>query len=414
MPAIDRDRAVLREVPGQPAGEAWIYQIGIPFQVGPTTAALCCNVRYASHPTVDFEAGNDLLLFDSLAALAPAGAQPLNRTGRETHPATGRPMWAVRYPLIGGFVPLASRGPDGAEHPHAGTGFAAGQVLGYPADREVKSRGFLTEEERYHRWEIQQYAWDGASFRVTETAAPAAGDLLAGWELTSPGLSYTLPAGEDLLMGFAGNRPGAERCSGVLRWRRRGGAWRPVAFVPVTPADGSFESTLVRDAAGALVFTARGRDAAANSVRLWRSEDEGETWRLTLTAEGVRARTPVSLNRAADGRLYVAGNPHRMRDSLGNELRSIEMREQLLLWPVAAGGGALEAPRPVRDCPAEWGPAPGGSIWRADHPLGRTVRLADDREHHLLCYRVMSKHECVGDAPPTARTGLYVNELRSL
>ena len=68
---------------------------------------------------------------------------------------------------------------------------------------------------------------------------------------------------------------------------------------------------------------------------------------------------------------------------------------------------------PLQISPTEFGPAPAGSIWRADHPVGLTVRLADGQWHHVLCYRVLDREECVGDAALTPRTGTYVEEVTS-
>jgi len=39
------------------------------------------------------------------------------------------------------------------------------------------------------------------------------------------------------------------------------------------------------------------------------------------------------------------------------------------------------------------------------------VRLAEGRWRHLLAYRVLERNECVGDAPATAHTGTYLDEI---
>ena len=46
-----------------------------------------------------------------------------------------------------------------------------------------------------------------------------------------------------------------------------------------------------------------------------------------------------------------------------------------------------------RDCRGEWGPPPGGSTWRIDHPSGTTVKLADGQWHHILGARVVEYAE---------------------
>jgi len=59
-----------------------------------------------------------------------------------------------------------------------------------------------------------------------------------------------------------------------------------------------------------------------------------------------------------------------------------------------------------------WEP-PFGSIWRADHPVGRNVRLADGQWHHLLTYRVPEQNECISDAQVTAFTGSYLEKVQT-
>jgi len=83
----------------------------------------------------------------------------------------------------------------------------------------------------------------------------------------------------------------------------------------------------------------------------------------------------------------------------------------LLLWPLAPDRRSLLEPLVARDCAADFGPAPAGSIWRADHPVGLTVRLADGQWRHVFCYRVLDRDECVSDAAATSRTGTYVEEV---
>ncbi len=407
-----RDRA-LHQVPSEDDGEKWVYQIGIPLQLSPTECGIVLNIRRANILTGDLEIGNDLAILDRLDRISTERIVPLNRSDTRPHPRTGKRTLFARYPLVGGFVPLGAKRPDGSAHPHAGTGFAVSQVIGFPCDSDVQWAGHLPEEERYHALELQQYAYDGRSFSIPHTTFLADADLRPGWSLSSPGLCHAVPDGDDLLMGFAGSRDGRTGQAGVLRWRKAGGEWRPAAFVPITGEDSSGEATLVRDMDGSLLFTARGAGASEKAMRLWRSADGGASWEKLLDQPRIRAGTPVSLNRCADGALYFAGNPERSTDSLGRALPSIEMRETLLLWPLAQDRRSLLDPIVARECVAEFGPAPAGSIWRADHPVGLTVRLADGRWRHVFCYRVLDRDECVGDAVVTPRTGTYVEEVLS-
>jgi len=407
-----RDRA-LHRVPSEGDDEEGVYQIGIPLQLSPTECGIVLNIRRANILTGDLEIGNDLAILDRLDRINTERIVPLNRSDTRPHPHTGKRTLFARYPLVGGFVPLGAKRSDGSVHPHAGTGFAVSQVIGFPCDSDVQWAGHLPEEDRYHAMELQQHEYDGRNFSVSSTALLSDADLRPGWSLTSPGLCHAVPDGDDLLMGFCGNQEERSPRSGILRWRRAGGEWRPVAFVPITGEDSSGEATLVRDTDGSILFTARGGGTSEKAMRLWRSADGGQSWEKLLDQPQFRAGTPVSLNRCADGALYFAGNPERKTDSLGRALPSIEMRETLLLWPLAQDRRSLLDPIVARDCPAEFGPAPAGSIWRADHPVGLTVRLADGQWRHVFCYRVLDRDECVGDAMVTPRTGTYVEEILS-
>ncbi|MFH1569567.1 MAG: hypothetical protein ABIL09_16340 [Gemmatimonadota bacterium] len=403
----------LWRVPSPPPDEEWVYQLAIPFQLSPTELGLAVNVRRGSVRTVDLEVGSDLVILDRLEPDGGERAAPLNRAHLGPHPRTGRSVLFARYPVVGGFVPVGARRADGSPHPHAGTGFGLSQVIAFPTDRTVGGHWELPEEEQYHALEVQQYRYDGARFEVVTAEMVPVDDWLPGWRRAAPGLCAAIPDGGDLLQAVSAARGDGPGGTGVLRWQRRGTAWQPDGYTPVTPADISYEPTLVRDRDGALLFTARGGGPEQDAIRLWRSTDGGHAWERILHLPGRRSETPVSLNCAADGSLYVAGSPAREVDSRGRALSSVEMREMLLLWPLADDRHGLQEPLVARDCLAEFGPAAAGSIWRADHPVGLTARLADGQWHHVLCYRVLDREECVGDRAVTPRTGTYVEEVFS-
>ncbi len=146
-----------------------------------------------------------------------------------------------------------------------------------------------------------------------------------------------------------------------------------------------------------------------------RSTDDGRTWSPPVNVddpgcdaagkpyEGSLDLTEVCGAQMGDGRIMALIRP----------IYSPWMRETLFLWPLARDRRSLLDPIVARDCPAEFGPAPAGSIWRADHPVGLTVRLADGLWRHVLCYRVLDRDECVSDAMVTPRTGTYVEEVLS-
>ena len=114
-----------------PPGELCRYGGGFPFQVAPKLAAVLCCLRNEGYPVGDFENGSDVILFDDLDGIDPAGAVPIVRNDHFVDPH-GRRSIAIHYPIIGGFVPLGALRDDGTPHPHAGTGFGIGQVLEFP------------------------------------------------------------------------------------------------------------------------------------------------------------------------------------------------------------------------------------------------------------------------------------------
>ena len=416
--SVTRRPRALWAVPSQPPGAEWVYQLGSAFQLSPTEIGVVANIRRCHVRTVDLEVGNDLVIMDRLADIEPKRIVPLNRSAIETHPRAGERILMGRYPLAGGFVPLGALRTDGTLHPHAGTGFALSVVLGFPVDAAGNPTvyGEWDIKDRYYAFELQQYRYDGALFVVEDVQLRDGGEFVPGWQVTNLQLGNCLADGDDLSGGLTARRTGGSETdrSGLVRWQRQAGRWQPAAFTPVTVADGSFEPSLVRDPAGALLFSVRGRGPIdRNDIQVWRSADAGLDWELALHASKVVAGTPVTINKALDGTVYIAGNPDRETDSLGRRQPSIEMRETLLLWPLAANSYRLLDPVLARDCKADFGEPPFGSIWRADHPVGLNVRLADGQWHHLLAYRVLEQNECISDAPATAFTGTYLEEVQT-
>jgi len=372
-----------------------VYGLGFPFQVAPRLAGLLCNVRTVGAGHWDFEDGTDLLLFDSLPGLGAASALVLSRNETTLDAATGRRRCAVKYFVVGGFVPLGARLADGAPHPHAGTGFGLAQVLAF----ELNEAGAFGWDDPHVDWvEVLQLAFDGQTMHLLRTdrrdgAQPLTSDD-GSFAITVPGMSMALPDGEDLL--FAVEAQGERgHTAGVSRWRRQDGEWRPVAYRPVV--DGA-EPSLIRDVDGTLLFAVRGYGEHAEDVRVWRSPD-GEVWDQVVDAPGTRSPAPVVLNQAGDGTAYISTN-----------LRGT-VRSHLCLWPLNAGRSQLEAPVTIRDCEAEFGAAAERAQWFADHPTSATVQLADGAWHSLLAYRVMAfRLDNTGEAV-TDRTGCYVEEV---
>lgn len=427
---VARHPKILSEVPSQPAGAQWAYQVARAIQLSPTEMGLLANIRLCAIRPVDIEAGNDLVIFDRLDGTGPKATVPLNRAEIGVHPRTGEALLMCRYPLAGGFVPLGACRTDGTSHPHAGTGFAMSHVIGYPVDDvgDVTVYGLwnIPVADRHSMIEVQQYRYDGVHFTVEHSALFETGALLPGWVVTSMPLGNCLADGDDFLGTLVARPAGSDAVagSGLVRWQRHDGRWHLCGYTPVPGAEGAFEPSLIRDCDGSLLFTVRGglsfamegkqnseSKSCENDIRVWKSEDGGVTWLQILHAPGVRAATPVTINKASNGTVYIAGNPHRDTDSRGEKLPSIEMRESLLLWPLSTDRTQLLVPVLARDCNSDFGVPPFGSIWRADHPVGMTIRLADGQWHHILPYRVLEQSECTSDAPVTAYTGTYVDEV---
>ncbi len=345
------------------------YGLGFPFQVAPRKAALFCNLRLEGVPISDFENGTDVILFDDLSSISADGAIPISRNEKLMDATSKKQHIIVKYPVVGGFVPLGAVRKDGSAHPHAGTGFGICAGLEFPTDEN----GLFTWNTKFTRHlEAQQYTYDGHTFRVLRSEMTKAGSLLpiadSTWRIVQNGLTNAIPDEDDMLQPVVANNGGAD-VSGVVRWKRRYGLWRPVSFVPITPAGESWvEASLIRDLDGSLLFSARGYgQEASNMIRVWRSADGGAGWELVIQVPQVRANADRS---------------------------------------------ALEEPVIARDALAEFGPAPGGSKWMVDHPNAVTLRLADGQWHNVLVYRILVQKEHRGAAPPP-QTGCYVEEVLS-
>ena len=399
---VTRGPADLAVPPNTPEGEQMRYGLGFPFQVAPSKAALFCNLRIEGVPVGDFENGTDVILFDALSNVAADGAIPISRNEKPVDPQTGEQHIIVKYPVVGGFVPLGAKRADGSDHPNTGTGFGICAALEFPVNEE----GYFTWDMKYiHHLEVYQLIYDGRTFRVLRSEMKKADTLLpvpdSQWHIVQNGITNAIPDGDDLLQALLASN-GQASVSGVARWERRYGLWRPVSFVPITPAGESWvEASLIRDADDCLLFSARGYGAKLQDmIRVWRSTDAGATWQLVIEVPGVRTEAPISLNIALDGTPYIAAN------------RVDQWREMLCLWPLNADRSALEEPIILRDAPTEFGPAPGGGQWMLDHPNAATLRLADGQWHNVLVYRILDHAEHRGAAPPP-QTGCYVEEVLS-
>jgi hypothetical protein len=401
--------------------ETWVYQTAYPFQVSPTEAAVFVGIRRGKQNVVDLEVGSDVVVFDSLKAIDRIRAAEFVRGHEMPHPRHGQRIFVAKYPIGGGFVPLGAKRADGSPHPHAGTGFGLTNAIGFPVADKAKRAPEV--KDRYDCMEVQQFFYHGKTFGVTASEVVEFTEIFPGWKINNRPLGTAIGDGDDLLFPAVGSVGDDPQGAVLTRWSRIGGAWKMAECLPISGPDGSFEPSLVRDVDGSLLASARDPVGSVhahnaspneNSIRVWRSTDGGRSWEKVIHAADIRSATPVSINLAADGTPYVASSPNCKLDSFGRKPRhSILLREQLQLWPLSADRRSLGEPILIRDCNADFGKPPGGSVWYADHPVGCTVRLGDGKWHHLLGYRCLEQNENQGDQGPTDFTGCYVEEVIS-
>ncbi len=405
-------------------GDNFRYGLGFPMQVGPHQAALLCNLRTEQMPTGDFENGADVLLFDDLDAISRAQATPITRNERYTDSANASRI-VIKYPIVGGFVPFGARRADGEAHPHAGTGFGVSEALDFPMYADGSYSKADKTKSMIRHTVVHQFTYDGKRFAAHEEPADGDGITIPGsdWIIHCNGLHTAIPDGDDLLYAACATTGDASLCdptpaaAGVSRWQFRDDRWQPSHFEPVSMSRQAAEPrilygepleltaaepSLVRDHDGSLLFTARmcGDDEEDHVVRVWRSQDGGRSWSVIIDQSQARGQAPITINRAADGTLYLAAN------ALGRE------RDLLWLWPLNRQRTGLLEGLEIRDALTEFGPPPTGPVWFMDHPTAVTLRLADGEWHHVLVYRVMDRGEHSGAAPPP-QTGIYVEEVTS-
>ncbi len=102
-----------------------------------------------------------------------------------------------------------------------------------------------------------------------------------------------------------------------------------------------------------------------------------------------------------------------MPDAEGRHRAGGWTRKTLGIWPLNEDRTGLVTPIVARDCRGEWGPPPGGTTWRIDHPSAMTVQLSDGRWHNILGTRVLEFGEITHAMDPTPRTGAYLEEVIS-
>lgn len=401
------------------------YMLGVPMQVGPTQAAMLCNLHAYGYAVDDLEAGVDAIVFDDLSTLDPRAAVPLLRCVPMPHPVHGKPMVLVKFPVFGGFVPLGAKLADGRPHPHAGSGFGLATALGYPADHS--SSWPAGDADIFHRTELQQYRFDGARFEVVSSKLLENEHLLPGMHMDGLPLCHAMSAGEDLLFPMVAMRPGARASGAVMtRWRCGAEGWRPIECTEVTGEDASTEPSAIRDSDGSILLTVRGGDhravrhgkISADAVRagwhqVWRSRDDGKSWDLLIARPGMCHPCPISISKTASGRVFLAGTPVQppVPGPDGNPLQPGAVRSPLCFWELSADRRSVSEPTVALDCDAKFGPAPRRGNWLADHPCGAVLTLRDGRQHSVMSFRVAALDETSAGKDSTEFSGCWCEEV---
>ncbi|MBF0244448.1 MAG: exo-alpha-sialidase [Planctomycetes bacterium] len=411
------DLACLAQPLTEGVGAAAVYGCGFILQLSSTQAALFLNLRISGVRMLDFEGGSDVIIFNAIGELRAERALPLTRNEIREHPETGRPMIMVKYPVSGGFVPLGAKLKDGRDHPHAGTGFGLVTAVGFPEDRSIYSPS--EQEGAWSYQELHQYRFDGERFSIESVEKLDTKEMPAGMRIINSGCSPAIPSGEDLLFGVAGGR----QSTGVAlsRWSYGTRGWAPVSLSSIDGEEGSYEPSLVRCRDGSIVATSRnarkisgkGVLSVDHRVCIYKSKDEGRSWCRIGDKEHLRSSTPLCLNQLADGSCFVAANPERYHSVMESHktFDSGEMREALVLYPLDEETGKPGEALMAMDCNERFGPSPGASMWRVDHPFGACVRLADGAVHSLLCMRICERLEVEWDAPATPQSACWIGKV---
>lgn len=395
---ITKGRPALTVPADVPDGETRWYGVGFAFQVGPGLAAVLCN-RHIDDAG-DHEDGSDLILFDKLGGIKAENAVAVSRNEARVNPKTGQREVATKFTMRGGFVPRGARHSDGSPHPHSGSGFGMCEVYTRHHNGKILRKSL----------QLQQFSFDGRKFHAfakTPTWDPGTLKVAgSGWVIEKPGLSMAIPDGDDLLFPAVAKNGKVLAC-GVSRWQRDDDKqWKPVAFQRVMKA--GMEPTLSRDVDGSLLFCMRGAGSSGefaaerpNAIRVWRSTDKGQTWKVIVDEPDQVGFNPISINRALDGTPYVASN-------VMKEDRSYS-REVLALWPLNKDRSGIVNRQIVRDGPREFGSPPTGRTWKLDCPTSATLQLGD-RWHHVLLYRGKEDRT---SRKPIPQAGSYMEEVTS-
>lgn len=396
------------------------YGVIFPFQIGPKMAAAFVNRGvYTTNWNYDFEDGNDLIVFDNVDTIKPDNAVCINRSGiASDNDFNNQNRYFNRFPVVGGFVPYGAKIDESSSHPHAGTGFGISQILTFP----LASDGTFSWNSSpiCRKIEIFQFSYQGDNFQIVSTSLKNESNPLSvpnsPWIILSGGISMAIPDGCDLLFPVWARNETIE-CSGISRWSRINNSWQVVSFIPIAYSEinvhNYFEPSLIREASGALLFTARddGRQnppmgtARAQDINAWRSTNGGMTWAQVLHVDQARSG-PMCIGNSLNGIPFIVGNPI-INEEPGSE------RDLMYLWTFDSRSNLY--PLCVRDALVDFGPNPYGA-WYVDHPNSSILRLYDGNLHCYLAYRVRDPHVFgnAGVSNPSPQSGSYLEEVISM
>ncbi len=444
----------LRFPPREPGRWETLYGYGSFLQISPDHVALLVNRRVLGEPVIDFEDGADLFVLESLDALASAVPFPVVRSERFRDSRTGIPAVTRCIARIGGFVPLGARVSDGRIHPAAGTGFILASHHPIAAEPHPHPDDSLAGQSY---GEMIHLRWDGHTLIITDRFHFQGPELHPDFWVIFQGLSTAIPDGEDLLTGiYAGpvapgikpgspaipcSHPHAHRVLGrnvgscFCRWRYGPQGWRPIQIVPVSGPDLAMEPSLIRLAEGALLMSVRGKglqeppgsiteglENTYEHFRVYRSDDNGITWRPLIHLPRMRNATPVVINRTVGGTAFLTANPYQaLQDSRGRVVPSTMIRNLLALWPLDATRGMIGKPLLLLDADRTFGPPrtkgpwdvhlKTDNRWNLDHPIATPIRLADGRWRAVMTFRVTDAAVNQGGASPAEPAGFWTAEI---
>ena len=410
-----------------------VYQLGKLFQLTENKAGVILNIRCSGVRAFDIEVGSDIMLFDDINDPASAEHIILERSKYDINPLTGKKILVSRYPKAINFIPAGAKLADGTPHPAAGTGFLTGQVIGFPPENIHQSNPFIgiKPEDLFYAIEFVPCSYKDGKLIFGKRELKTIDKILPGYFVGGGRMGGLVSDGADMLIPFSiskANPTGKMYGCGFVRFSFINNEWKAVnckiivedltKFRGHVNVFGNYtEPSMVRAKDGSLLFTCRevGEGAfgpqEAERLLVWRSADNGKNWQQIIEVPNFQPLVPRSINRAANGELYIATNGYCTTNSKGEKYASIVLRETLFIHPLKEDFSGVYQQISVRDGNRDFGKPTWGSFWRLDHPQGEVIRLKDGKLHTLLAYRVLEHNECDHNAALTPWTGCYIDEI---